>query len=153
MVSEKSFAVRYSLKVVTTLTGFYNYLEGIMPIKRILISLAVGVVPLFIVLFSGLTSDFVRAETVASRTFSAFCFTALVSFIFLMSCEEYAIFKTKRELEHFVNDAQISQTDEDFDRAEYLGLNEQDTADDEYSVDDEEDTFQLMDFGGLSSRQ
>ncbi|MBQ6006445.1 MAG: hypothetical protein IJL14_09385 [Selenomonadaceae bacterium] len=102
------------------MTGFYGYLESVMPIKRILISLAVGMVSFFIVLISGLTSDFVRGETVASRTFSAFSFTSLMSFIFLMSCEEYAIFKTKRELEHFIDDAPIAETGENFNRAEYL---------------------------------
>ena len=91
-----------------------------MPIKRILISLAVGMVSFFIVLISGLTSDFVRGETVASRTFSAFSFTGLMCFIFLMSCEEYAIFKTKRELENLIDDAPFEETDENFNRAEYL---------------------------------
>ena len=99
--------------------GFYNYLEGIMPLKRILISLAVGMVSLGIVLYSGLTSDFVRTETVASRAFSAFSFTGLVTFIIMMSCEEYAIFKTKRELEHFIDDAPFAETNEDFNLEQY----------------------------------
>ena len=86
------------------MTGFYSYLESVMPLKRILISLGVGLLALLIVLFAGLNSDFVRGATVASRTFSAFSFTALACFIFLMSCEEYAIFKTKRELENFIDE-------------------------------------------------
>lgn len=102
------------------MADIYNYLEDIMPIKRVLISLAIGMVSLFIVLASGLTSDFVREETVASRTFSAFCFTGLASFIFMMCCEEYAIFKTKRELENFIDSAQIAETGEEFNRKEYL---------------------------------
>lgn len=102
----------------------YNFLEEIMPVKRILLSLAIGVVSLFIVLISGLTSDFVRDETVASRTFSAFCFTSLWSFVFIMAGEEYAIFKSKRELENFIDSAQIEETDEDFNRDEYLGIKE-----------------------------
>ena len=105
--------------MVTALTGFYDWLESIMPVKRILISLAVGMVPLFIVLISGLNNRFVSGAEVASRTFSAFCFTSLVCFILMMSCEEYAIFKTKRELEHFVDDAGVEDTD-NFNRAEYL---------------------------------
>lgn len=98
----------------------YSFLEGIMPVKRVCISLAIGIISLFIVLISGLTSDFVRDETVASRTFSAFCFTSLWSFVLMMSGEEYAIFKTKRELEDFIDSAQIAKTGEDFNRAEYL---------------------------------
>lgn len=140
------------------MTGFYSYLESIMPVKRILISLAVGMVSFLIVLISGLTSDFVRGTTVASRTFSAFSFTSLACFIFLMSCEEYAIFKTKRELEHFVDDAQIAPTDEDFNRAEYL--HEDDDSTESTATNDlpdesdatEEAVFRPIDFGGLSSQ-
>lgn len=121
------------------MTGFYNYLESIMPLKRVLISLAVGMVSLFIVLISGLTSDFVRGSTIASRTFSAFCFTAAVTFILMMSCEEYAIFKTKRELEHFIDDAAYEDA-ENFNRAEYFPKKEDDTP------AEEDDTFRPMNF-------
>ena len=114
------------------MTGFYGYLESIMPLKRILISLAVGMVPLFIVLISGLNNEFVSGATVASRTFSAFCFTSLTCFILMMSCEEYAIFKTKRELEHFVDDAGVEDT-ENFNRAEYLHEDEPATQDNSLS--------------------
>lgn len=107
-------------EVLVTLAEIYSYLEDIMPAKRVLISLAIGMVSLLIVLVSGLTSDFVRGETVASRTFSAFCFTGLTSFILMMSCEEYAIFKTKRELERFIDDAQIADTSENFNKEEYF---------------------------------
>lgn len=113
-----------------------------MPIKRIIISLAVGMVSLFIVLISGLTSDFVSGGTVASRALSAFSFTSLVSFIFLMSCEEYAIFKTKRELEHFIDDAPFAETNENFNRAEYLH-EEEPVA---------EDSFRPMDFGQFANQ-
>ena len=133
------------------MTGFYGYLESVMPLKRILISLAVGMVSLFIVLISGLTSDFVRSETVASRTFSAFSFTSLVTFIFLMSCEEYAIFKTKRELEHFVDDAQVAQTDENFDRKEYLH-EEEEPAPVEVEMPDN-NNFRPMNFANFSNQQ
>ena len=34
--------------------------------------------------------------------------------------EEYAIFKTDKELEHLIDDATIEETSEDFDREEYL---------------------------------
>ena len=101
------------------MTGFYSYLESVMPIKRIIISLAVGIVTLFIVLISGLSSGYVRGEVIASRTFSAFCFSGLLSFILMMSCEEYAIFKTKRELENFVDNAPMEDA-EYFNRAEYF---------------------------------
>lgn len=90
-----------------------------MPLKRIIISLAVGMIPLFIVLWAGSNNRFVDSATVASRTFDAFSFTSLICFIFLMCCEEYAIFKTKRELEHFVDDATVEDA-EDFNREEYL---------------------------------
>lgn len=102
----------------------YEYLARYMPIKKMLISLAVGMVSFFIVLISGLTSEFVRSGTVASRTFSAFCFTSLWSFVFIMAGEEYAIFKSKRELENFIDSAQIEENDEDFNRDEYLGIKE-----------------------------
>ena len=38
----------------------------------------------------------------------------------MMCCEEYAIFKTKRELENFIDSAQIAETGEEFNRKEYL---------------------------------
>lgn len=103
-------------------------------------------VSLFIVLISGLTSDFVRGETVASRTFSAFSFTSLMTFIFLMSCEEYAIFKTKRELENFIDAAPIEQTEENFNRAEYLH-------EDEPEIIVEDNNFHPMNFAGLPNQQ
>ena len=129
-----------------TLTGFYGWLESVMPVKQITISLAVGMLSLVIVLISGLTSDFVRGETVASRTFSAFSFTSLMTFIFLMSCEEYAIFKTKRELENFIDDAPIEQTEENFNRAEYLH-------EDEPEIIVEDNNFRPMNFAGLPNQQ
>ena len=115
-----------------------------MPIKQIIISLAIGMVSLFIVLISGLTSEVVSGATVASRTFSAFSFTSLASFIFLMSCEEYAIFKTKRELEQLIDDAPMAETDENFNRAEYLHENEELVTD---------NSFRPMDFANLSNQQ
>ena len=140
------------------MTEIYKYLEGIMPIKRILISLAFGMVALFIVLVSGLTSDFVREETVASRTFSAFSFTSLLSFILMMSGEEYAIFKTDRELEKFIEDAPLKETDEDFNREEYLRVEEDDdiseNADESLAAEESEETtdFQPMNFNNLSNQ-
>ena len=144
------------------MNGFYNYLEGIMPLKRILISLAVGMVSLFIVLFSGLSSDFVRSETVASRAFSAFSFTGLVCFIIMMSGEEYAIFKTKRELESFIDDAPIAEAD-DFNRDEYLRVLYPETETKKVEVvssevkpeteteTEAEDAFRPLDFNALST--
>lgn len=146
------------------MADIYNYLEDIMPIKRVLISLAIGMVSLFIVLASGLTSDFVREETVASRTFSAFCFTSLASFIFMMCCEEYAIFKTKRELENFIDSAQIAETGEEFDRKEYLHEEDEvaeveeitkvkEPIETEAAEEEEtEDAFRPMNFNNLQSQ-
>jgi len=102
-------------------------------------------ISLFIVLISGLTSDFVSGATVASRTFSAFSFTSLATFIFLMSCEEYAIYKTKRELEDFIDEAPFADTDENFNRAEYLHEEEESPP--------ENDDFQPMNFGQFAANQ
>ena len=111
-----------------------------MPVKRIVISLAIGMVSLFIVLISGLTSDFVRGGTVASRSFSAFSFTTLVTFILMMSCEEYAIYKTKRELENFVDAAPMEQVEG----------NRLQVADNDEAAG--EDTFQPMNFANFSNQ-
>lgn len=99
-------------------------------------------VSLLIVLISGLSSEFVRGATIASRTFSAFCFTASVSFILMMLCEEYAIFKTKRELENFINDATYEDVD-NFNLAEYFPDDEPADNDDTPAT---EDTFQPLNF-------
>ena len=91
------------------MTGFYSYLQSVLPLNRILVSLAIGVVPMFIVLVAGLNSPFVTAETIACRTFSAFLLTSALCFSLMMTCEEYAIFVTKRELEHFIDDAKFNE--------------------------------------------
>lgn len=140
----------------------YDYLADIMPIKRVLFSLAVGMVSLFIVLISGLTSDFVSSETIASRTFSAFSFTTLACFIILMSGEEYAIFRVDKELEHFVDDAPLADTAEEFNREEYLydylhyddNNNEDVTESEETDEEDVEmvETFRPMNFGNFSNQ-
>ena len=135
------------------MSGFYKYLESIMPVKKILMSLTVGTVSLLIVLISGLTSDFVTPQAVASRTFSAFSFTALSCFIFFMCCEEYAIFKTKRELENFIDDAAVEDV-ENFDRKEYLHEDEDENSGNEISTAEvsqeiheaQDDSFRPMDF-------
>ena len=122
----------------------YSFLEEIMPVKRVALSLAIGMVSLLIVLISGLTSDFVREETVASRTFSAFCFTSLWSFVLIMAGEEYAIFKTKSELEDLIDTAQIKETGEDFNREEYLGVAQEE-------IEDEVDDLRPLDFHAVKS--
>lgn len=81
-----------------------------MPVQRIIISMAVGMVPMIIVLITGLNNRFISGAEVASRTFSAFCFTGLVCFILMMSCEEYALYKSKKELEQFVDEAGLEET-------------------------------------------
>ena len=133
------------------MTSFYDYLALKMPIKQMLISVAVGMVALFIVLISGLSSVFVRSETVASRTFSAFCFTTLVTFIIFMCCEEYGVYKTKKELENFVDSAPETETDEDFDREEYLRDDDDEKPSDDFGegyevYGDEPEDFQPMEF-------
>ena len=142
------------------MSEIYSYMEDIMPVKRVMISLAVGIVSFLIVLFSGLSSGFVREETIVSRTFSAFCFTGLASFILMMSGEEYAIYKTKRELENFIDDAQIAATGEDFNIDEYFPKDEEpvaeepaaeesaaeELAEDESTATTEEDAFRPLDF-------
>lgn len=131
------------------MTDLYNYLEEIMPIKRILIALAFGMIALFIVLYSGLTSDFVRSETIASRAFSAFSHTCVISFVLMMIGEEYAIFKGDKELEHLIDDAQIEETAEDFNREEYL--HEDDEAPVEHVIDiGMDDNFQPVNFSNQS---
>ena len=125
------------------MTDLYNYLEEIMPIKRLLIALAVGMIALLIVLISGLTSDFVRSETIAARAFSAFSHTCLISFVLMMIGEEYAIFKADKELEHLIDDAPIEETGEDFDREEYL--HEEDEVANEPTIEiNIDDNFQPM---------
>lgn len=110
---------------MTVLSDIYSYMEDIMPVKRVLISLAVGIISLMTVWFSGQASGFVRQETLFARSFSAFCFSALATFILMMSCEEYAIYKTKRELEHFIDEAQIEETGEEFNKEEYFPKDEE----------------------------
>ena len=127
------------------MTDLYNYLEEIMPIKRVLIALAVGIIALLIVLISGLTSDFVRSETIASRAFSAFSYTCLASFILMMLGEEYAIFKTDNELEHLIDDAEIEETDEEFDPEEYLHEDDEEANEPLIEID-VDDNFQPMNF-------
>ena len=139
------------------MTSFYDYLALRMPIKQMLVSIAVGMVALFIVLISGLSSVFVRSETVASRTFSAFCFTTLVTFIICMCCEEYGVYKTKKELEHFVDNAAETETDEDFDRDEYFRDDDDEKPSDDFGegyevYGDEPEDFQPMEFEDYSRR-
>ena len=135
------------------MTELYDYLEEIMPVKRVLIALAIGMISLFIVLISGLTSDFVRAETIASRAFSAFSYTTLISFILMMIGEEYAIFKTDKELEHLIDDAPIVETDEDFDREEYLyEYLHADDENNEQITDEPDAAFNPMEVGNFSNQ-
>lgn len=92
------------------MNGFYSWLSEVIPLTRILISLAVALIFGSVVVYAGLNSDFVLFGTVLERGFNAFSFSGLVTFIGLMSVEEYAIWKTKRELERFVESAQLSET-------------------------------------------
>ena len=128
------------------MTGFYSFLETIMPVKRILISLACGMVSLIIVLLAGVSSDFVSSAAVAERSFNAFALTALGCFIFLMSCEEFAIFSTKRELENLVDAAALEQV-QSFNREEYL----QEQVDDSAADQTVDNSFRPMDFNSIGA--
>ena len=85
----------------------YRYLEGILPLKRMLISAAIGAICLAIVLLSGLNSDYASSETVFSRAAEAFTLTSLLSFIVLMSAEEYGVYKSKSEIEKLIETVEI----------------------------------------------
>lgn len=87
------------------MNGLYKYLEEKVPVERILISCAVGAAAFVIVLYSGLTSEYVSAATVASRAISALALCVLLTFIVQMSLEEYALLKIKRDLTKFIEEA------------------------------------------------
>ena len=65
-------------------------------------------------------------------------------------CEEYGIYRTTKELEHFVDSAPESETEEDFDREEYLRDKTDDKPvdiDEDYEVyGDEPEDFRPMEF-------
>ena len=69
-----------------------------------------------------------------------------------MTCEEYGIYKTKKELENFVDFAEENETDEDFDRDEYLKTEDdeqpEETSDEfnGYVYGDEPEDFRPMEF-------
>ena len=109
---------------------FIKYLRDILPLNRILMSSAIGVASFIIVTVGGMSSDFVTGATVLSRALYAFACTATVTFCLMMCCEEYAVFTTKRELDHFIDDATLADTD-NFNRDVYLGI-DADTADDDF---------------------
>ena len=108
---------------------FIKYLRDILPLNRILMSSAIGVASFIIVTVGGMSSDFVTGATVLSRALYAFACTATVTFCLMMCCEEYAVFTTKRELEHFIDDATLADTD-NFNRDEYLGIVDEPGTDD-----------------------
>ena len=81
-----------------------------MPVKHILIALTVGFLCGLMVLIGGLNSQYVPLETLIGRVFYAGATVGLLSFCALMCCEEYALFKTKRELENFIDEATLAVT-------------------------------------------
>ena len=109
------------------MNDLYIFLSDLMPIKRVLISLAIGISALLIVFISGLTSEVVRTQIIAYRAFYAFSFFTLTSFILFMCGEEYAIFINNRNYERFIDDAKLEDFDEDFNSAVYL-LDNDDTS-------------------------
>lgn len=98
---------------------FINFLYDIFPLNRILLAAAIGSLAFLIVLAGGLYSEFVTASTVAFRAFYAFTCTSSFAFIFMMICEEFAIFSTKRDLEHFIDDADFLLAD-DFNPDDFI---------------------------------
>ena len=100
------------------MTDLYKYLSELMPIKRVMISLAMGILSMIIVIVSGKTN--VRLEILVSRVITAFSYSTMASFIAMMSCEELAIMKTEREYERFIDEAKIEECEEKFNREEYL---------------------------------
>jgi len=108
-----------SLEVIF-LTDIYLYLADLIPIKRVLSSLAVGIFSFAIVLISALTNDGVRSEIIASRAFSAFAFASLTCFIILMGVEEFAIFKTNSNLNRFITSASLEDFTLDFNKDDFL---------------------------------
>ena len=98
---------------------FINFLYDILPLNRILVAGAIGSLAFLIVLAGGLYSDFVSPYTVAGRSLYAFACTSSIAFILLMTCEEFAIFSTKRDLEHFIDDADFLVAD-DFNPDDFL---------------------------------
>ena len=63
--------------------------------------------------------------------------------------EEYAIFKSDKELEHLIDDAPIEETGEDFDREEYL--HEEDETPNEPTIEiNIDDNFQPMNFSNTN---
>lgn len=110
---------------------FFDYLRDILPLNRILCSGAIGALSFIIVTAGGLSSDFVSGATVVARACYAFACTAMVTFCIMMCCEEFAIFTTKRELEHFIDAATLADTD-NFNRDSYLGIDEEPATDNSF---------------------
>lgn len=95
---------------------FYKFLEEKMPLQRMKHSAAAGLVCGLIVLTAGLASPFVTVLVAWGRACYAFLCAGLITFVMMMSCEEYAIYKTKRELEEFIDAAGVEDTEYDEER-------------------------------------
>ena len=95
---------------------FYKFLEEILPLQRMLQSVGVGTVCGLIVMTAGLSNPFVTVLVAGARACYAFLCAAAITFVLLMSCEEYAIYKTKRELEEFIDAAGVEDTEYDEER-------------------------------------
>ena len=118
-------------------------------------SAAAGLVCGLIVLTAGLASPFVTVLVAWRRACYAFLCAGLITSVMMMSCEEYAIFKTKRELENFIDTAPIAETGEDFDRKEYLHEYEEETSApvEETEPVTDDGNFRPMNFVNFSNQQ
>lgn len=88
-----------------------NFLDSLLPLHIIIVSLSAGVISLVIVLLSGLSGDNVSTSAVIGRSLYAFAFVGLVNFIVIMSIEEYALWRTNRELEEIIEKAQLTPSE------------------------------------------
>lgn len=84
-----------------------NFLHSLLPLNEILVSLTMGIMSLVIVVVSGLSGDNAPAAVVAGRAVYAFGLVVMVVFTVMMSIEEYALWRTKRELEELIEKAEL----------------------------------------------
>lgn len=84
---------------------FYEWLSRVLPVKELKISGAVGILGMVIVGTAGLNSEWVSEWEVIKRSVQAFSYLGLMSFIALMSVEEYVEYRTAVALRGFIAEA------------------------------------------------
>lgn len=84
-----------------------NFLHSVLPLKIVMLSVAVGAFSFLIVLIAGMRSDYVTSPEVIGRGFYAAAIAGLVVIIVMLSMEEYAQWRTKRELEELIEEAEL----------------------------------------------